>query len=76
MTPEMVDWFDGYSHKVPNLTLNEFRNFLNYKNLTNWTPEIYHEWEIEKYFMESQGNYSAWHQTYYKYSNFYMNNTL
>ena len=53
MTPEMVDWFEGYSHRLPNLTLNEFRNFINYKNLSEWTPEVYSEWEIEKYFMES-----------------------
>ena len=51
MTPEMVDWFDGYSHQVPNLTLNEFRNMLLYKNLTDWGPEYYQEYEIERLYM-------------------------
>ena len=72
MTPEMVDWFDGYSHKIPNLTLNEFRNMIIYKNLAEWTPYFYKEWEIEKLFMETQGNYTAFHHTYYKYMNLYM----
>ena len=41
--------------------LDEFRNYVFYKNLSNWTPEIYSEWEIEKFFMETQGNYDAFH---------------
>ena len=28
LTPEMIDWFKGYDHEVPNLTLNEFRNMI------------------------------------------------
>jgi len=31
MLPEMVDWFDGYHHQVPNLPLNDFRNMMFYK---------------------------------------------
>jgi len=69
MTPEMVDWFTGYSHKIDNLTLNEFRNMLIYKNLSEWTPFFYREWEIERLYMETQGNYSAYHQTFYTYMN-------
>ena len=53
MTPDMVNWFDGYSHKVSNLTLNEFRNMLIYKNLSDWTPNFYKEYEIEKLYMET-----------------------
>ena len=69
MTPEQVDWFKGYSHQIKNLSLNEFRNMLFYKNLTDWTPYFWREWEIERLFMETQGNYSAFHDTYFKYTN-------
>ena len=61
MTPEMVDWFDGYHHRVPNLTLDEFRNCIFFKSITGWAPRIYHEWEIEQFYMASQGNYGAFH---------------
>merc|ERR1712127_6860 len=61
MTPEMVDWYKGYEYKIPNLTLNEFRNMLTYKTLTNWNPTYYKEWEIERLYMETQGNYDAYH---------------
>ena len=69
MTPEMIDWYTGYSHQVENLKLNEFRNMLTYKNLTNWTPQYWREWEIERLYMETQGNYNAFHDTYWNYSN-------
>jgi hypothetical protein len=72
MKPEQIDWFSGYSHQVSQLTLNEFRNMLIYKNLTDWTPKFWHEWEIERLYMESQGNYDAFHQTYYRYMNLHM----
>lgn len=72
MTPEMVQWFDGYQHQIPNLSLNEFRNMIIYKNLAEWTPYFYKEWEIERLFMETQGNYTAFHHAYYKYMNLYM----
>jgi len=69
MTPEMVDWFSGYSHEVSRLSLNEFRNMILYKNITDWTPYMYREWEIERLYMETQGNYTAFHDTYFKYMN-------
>lgn len=56
---------------MENLKLNEFRNMLTFKNLTNWMPEYYREWEIERLYMETQGNYSAYHDTYFKYKNFH-----
>jgi hypothetical protein len=43
-----------------------------YKNLAEWTPYFYKEWEIERLFMETQGNYTAFHHAYYKYMNLYM----
>lgn len=71
MTPDMVSWFDGYSHNVSNLTLNEFRNLVIYRNLTDWTPNFHNEWEIEKMYMETQGNYDAYHKTCEKFMNVY-----
>lgn len=68
MTPEMVHWFAGYEHQIPNLTLDEFRSFISFKVVTNWTPWSYQEWEIEKFFMECQGNYGAFHRQFYGYS--------
>jgi hypothetical protein len=62
MTPEMIDWFPGYSHRVPNMTLDEFRNFVTWKQLTQQTWFKYHEWQVEKLFMECQGNYRAYNQ--------------
>ena len=53
MTPEMVHWFDGYQHQIPNMTLDEFRNCVNFKILTDWTPNMFYEWEIEKFYMAS-----------------------
>ena len=53
MTPEMVQWFDGYSHQIPNLTLDEFRKMLLYKTLTKWNHEYYPEWDIERLYMET-----------------------
>ena len=72
MTPDMVDWFKGYEHQLPNLTLNEFRNMLIFKNLSEWGPKFYKEWEIEKLYMETQGNYNAYHQTHYRYMDLFM----
>ena len=52
---------------MPNLTLDEFRNFVFYKTITSWFQEVHEEWEIEMSYMENQGNYSAWHESFYKY---------
>mmetsp|Transcript_8449 Transcript_8449/g.14171 ORF Transcript_8449/g.14171 Transcript_8449/m.14171 type:complete len:138 (-) Transcript_8449:109-522(-) len=66
-TPEMMQWFKGYDFHVPNMTLDEFRNFVRYKHLTGWTSFHYREWEIERLYMETQGNYGAFHQYYHTY---------
>ena len=67
----MISWFDGYSQKVSNLTLNEFRNLVIYRNLSDWTPNFHREDEIEKMYMETQGNYDAYHKTCEKWMNMY-----
>lgn len=75
MTPKDIDWFTGYDHQVSNLTLNEFRNMLIFKNITDWTPFFWKEWEIERFYMETQGNYNAFHHTYYRYNSMHMGGT-
>lgn len=35
MTPKMIDWFDGYDHQVPNLSLDEFRKHVHYRQITS-----------------------------------------
>ena len=52
--------------------LDDFRNMITYKNLTDWMPEYYKEWEVERFFMETQGNYTALHDSLIKYQNSYM----
>jgi small subunit ribosomal protein S29 len=52
-TPEMINFPGGYSHKVENLALNDFRNALLYYNLTDWMAEHFEEWEMESYYMET-----------------------
>lgn len=71
-TPEQIDWFHGYSHQVPNLTLNEFRNMIRMKQMSGWTSIKYKEWQIERMFMECQGNFTAFHQYYEKYQDAHM----
>lgn len=68
LTPKMVDWFDGYQHQIPNLTLDEFRHCLQFKVITDWTTYNFHDWEIEKLYMASQGNYSAFHAQHYSFN--------
>lgn len=52
-TPDMINFPDGYHAQVENLTLNDFRNMLKYKNVSNWMPDYYKEWEIESFYMET-----------------------
>ena len=52
-TPDMINFPDGYHAKVENLSLNDFRNMLIYKNVSNWMPDFYKEWEIESFYMET-----------------------
>jgi len=63
MTPEMVDWFNGYSYRIPNLTLNEFRDMLIYKTFSGFNDHFYKNWEVESLYMECQGNYTMYHHT-------------
>jgi hypothetical protein len=53
LNPDDIDWWKGYSHQIPNLTLDEFRNMMNYKTMTDWTPLTFKEWEVEQAYMES-----------------------
>ena len=64
MTPDMINFPNGYHCKVPNMALNDFRNMLKYYTLSGWMPESYEEWEVESLYMETQGNWWAFHETY------------
>lgn len=66
-TPDMFNFPDGYSAKVDNLALNDFRNMLLYYNITDWMPDYHKESEIESYFMETQGNWWAFHRSFNRY---------
>lgn len=49
----MINFPDGYSAKVDNLTLNDFRNMLIYYNVSEWMPDFMQEWEVESWYMET-----------------------
>jgi hypothetical protein len=71
MTPEMIDWFKGYDHQIPNLTLDEFRDMVTFKTFAGVLTQPYREWEVEMSYMESQGNYNAWHESIWRYNRAY-----
>lgn len=49
------------------MALNDFRNALNYYTLTGWMGDSFQEeWQLENMFMETQGNWNAFKQTYWK----------
>ena len=61
-TPEQLQWFTGYEQRVENLTLNDFRSAMRYWTFTEWMGETYDkEWELENRYMETQGNWYAFH---------------
>lgn len=66
-TPDMINFPDGYHAKVDNLALNDFRNMLLYYNITDWTADYMKEWQVESWFMETQGNFTAFHESFKKY---------
>jgi hypothetical protein len=63
----MIHFPDGYHAPVENLSLNDFRNMLIYKNATDWMPDFMKEWETESYYMETQGNWYAFHDSFNGY---------
>jgi small subunit ribosomal protein S29 len=66
-TPEMINFPVGYHAKVENLALNDFRSMLVYKNITDWMPDHMKEWEVESWYMETQGNFDAFHKSFMRY---------
>jgi len=56
--PSDIQFYEGYHNRVDNLKLNDFRNAMHYFTLTEWTNDSYDkEWELENLFMETQGNW-------------------
>ena len=66
-TPDMINFPNGYHSRVGRLALNDFRNMIYYYNVTDWMTDFYKEWEIESYYMETQGNWQAFHQSFNTY---------
>ncbi len=66
-TPDMISFPDGYHAKVENMELNDFRNMCYYYNISEWMPDHFKEWQIESWFMETQGNWWAFHQSFNRY---------
>lgn len=66
-TPDMIHFPDGYHNKVENLALNDFRNMLVYKNIVHWMPDFMKEWQVEQWYMETQGNFHAFHDSFLMY---------
>jgi len=60
--PHMMNFFDGYTCQVENLCLNDFRNMLMYYTTTGWMTEHFSETEVEREFMQCQGNWWGFHQ--------------
>jgi hypothetical protein len=49
------------------LALNDFRSALNYYTFTGWMGDAFEdEWQIENLYMETQGNWNAFKQSYWK----------
>ena len=66
-TPEMLHLPNGYHSKVGNLALNDFRNMLRYYHFSKWMGDYHKEPEVESYYMETQGNWWAFHQSFNRY---------
>jgi hypothetical protein len=66
-SPEDISFPDGYHSRVQNLELNDFRNMCTYYNLTEWMPDHFKEWQVESWFMETQGNWWAFHESFNRY---------
>lgn len=63
----MINFPEGYHAKVENLALNDFRNMLLYYNITDWMADYMKEYEVESWYMETQGNWNAFHESFKKY---------
>ena len=59
-----MDFYDGYHCRMSNLTLNDFRNAMDYYAITCWMHESLTdpEWQLENLFMETQGNWAKFRQ--------------
>lgn len=66
-TPDMISFPDGYHAEVQNLSLNDFRNMVYYYNISEWMPDHFKEWQIESWYMETQGNWWAFHESFNRY---------
>jgi len=63
----MINFPDGYHGKMENMALNDFRNMLFYYTITGWMPDFMREWEVESWYMETQGNWWKFHESFRRY---------
>jgi small subunit ribosomal protein S29 len=63
-TPEKINFPEGYDIKISNMPLDDFRISLKYFTIAGYTKNFKEE-EIEKYYMESQGNIRDFHRSFF-----------
>ena len=56
-TPDMIDSPHGFDVEIQPLHLNDFRNAVNYMQMTGRLVTKVDEWKVEAMHMESQGNW-------------------
>ena len=65
--PKDIGFYEGYHAKVPNLSLNDYRKAMKYYTYTGWRADYPEEWRVENNFMETQGNWNAFHHSFSTY---------
>ena len=65
-TPEKISFVDGYSIEIENMRLDDFRRSLKYFAIAGYS-KVFLEWEIERYYMECQGNIRDFHKSYFEW---------
>ena len=63
-TPDKINFPEGYDIKINNMPLDDFRLSLKYFNLLGYGRK-FNEVDVEKYYMESQGNIRDFHRSYF-----------
>lgn len=68
MEPSAIKFPDGYHQRVSNLKLNDFRNAMKYYEVAGfWQNRYQREFQVESLFMETQGNWHAFKDSWARY---------
>ena len=65
--PKDIDFYEGYHCRVQNMTLNDYRNACMYYTYTGWRTGYPDERKLENNYMETQGNWEAFHRSWFRY---------